>query len=135
MDIQYLGEIGDFHFRKRLVAQNAGIGAQEIDAAHSLVARSTMAVTCSKLETSAPSAIAVPPVCEFRPPRLRPASAIPGAVACAAEFIDHDLGAAAGQPQRMRPSQTIARAGDDSDASSNLIAMRGSSPNVVSTRH
>src|SRR6478735_5948156 len=28
---------------------------------HSLVARSTMAVTCSKFETSAPSAIAVPP--------------------------------------------------------------------------
>src|SRR4051812_42295181 len=28
---------------------------------HSLVARSTIAVTCSKLETSAPSAIAVPP--------------------------------------------------------------------------
>src|SRR3954453_20000526 len=28
---------------------------------HSLVARSTIAVTCSKFETSAPSAIAVPP--------------------------------------------------------------------------
>ena len=40
-----------------------------------------------------------------------------GAVARAAEIIDHDFGAAARQPQRMRASKTIARAGDDGDAS------------------
>ena len=40
-----------------------------------------------------------------------------GAVARAAEIIDDDFGAAARQSQRMRPSKTIARAGDDGDAS------------------
>ncbi|MBB4381977.1 hypothetical protein GGD61_006668 [Bradyrhizobium sp. SBR1B] len=40
-----------------------------------------------------------------------------GAVTRAAEIVDHDLGAAAGQSQRMRLAETIARAGDDGDAS------------------
>src|SRR4029077_21076913 len=40
-----------------------------------------------------------------------------GAVARAAEIIDHDLGPAARQPQRMRAPETIARAGHDGDAS------------------
>ncbi len=39
------------------------------------------------------------------------------AVARAAEIVDHDLGAAARQPQRMRAAKAIARAGDDRDAS------------------
>jgi len=46
-----------------------------------------------------------------------------GAVAPDAEIVDHDFGAAACQPQRMRPSKTIARAGDDGDASVKLIVM------------
>src|SRR3984893_2562623 len=33
MDIQHFCEIGNLHFRKGLVAQNAGIGAEQIDAA------------------------------------------------------------------------------------------------------
>ena len=35
----------------------------------------------------------------------------------AAEIVDHNLGAAARQSQRMRASKTIARAGHDGDAS------------------
>ena len=34
-----------------------------------------------------------------------------------AKVVVNDFGGAARQPQRMRPSQTIARAGDDSNAS------------------
>src|SRR5438105_945880 len=61
MHIEHPREIGNFHLGKGFIAQDAGIRAQQIDASHSLVARATMALTCSKLETSAPSAIATPP--------------------------------------------------------------------------
>src|SRR5436190_18756275 len=83
---------------------------------HSRVARATMALTCSKLETSAPSAIATPPDLRISSTTFS-AGVTAGAVAGATEIVDDDLRAAAGQPQRMRASKTIARAGNDSDAS------------------
>ena len=33
MHVEYLGEIGDLHLGERLVAQDAGIGAEQVDAA------------------------------------------------------------------------------------------------------
>jgi len=40
-----------------------------------------------------------------------------GAVACATEIVDDDFRAAACKPKRVRAAKTIARAGDDRDAS------------------
>src|SRR4030088_22235 len=85
---------------------------------HSFVARSTIAFTCSKLETSAPSAMATPPAFRiFLTPVVGGVQQSAGAVAGAAEIIDDDPCPAARQPQCVRASKAIARAGDDSDAS------------------
>jgi len=61
MDVEHFGEIRDLHLGERLVAQDAGIGAEQVDTAPFFRALATIAVTCSKFETSAPSAIASPP--------------------------------------------------------------------------
>ena len=118
MHIQHLGEIGDFHLGEGLVAQNAGIGAQQIDAAP--LPGGALDHRRDLLEIGDVGAVGdrgAAGFADFLDHGLGRRQRAAGAVARAAEIIDHDFGAAAGQPQRMRPSQTIARAGDDSDAS------------------
>jgi len=61
MHVEYLGEIGDLHLGERLVAQDAGIGAEQVDLAPFLRGLATIAVTCSKFRDIGASAIASPP--------------------------------------------------------------------------
>jgi len=85
-----------------LSRRDAGIGAEQIDAAHFSVALATIDLTCSKFETSAASAIATPTgFVDFLDHGFRGRQRPAGTVAGAAEIIDHDLCAPAGQSQRM----------------------------------
>jgi hypothetical protein len=118
MHVDHFCKIGDLHLGERLVAQNSGIGAEQIDAAplscgtgdhrlDLLVVRDIRAVGHRGAAGLA----------DFLDHGFRRGQRPAGAVAGAAEIIDHDLGAAARQSQRMRPSEAIARAGHDGDAS------------------
>ena len=118
MHVQHLGEIGDLHLAERLVAQNAGIGAQQIDAAPFL--GGALHHRLDLLEIRDVGAIGhrrAAGLADFLDHGLGRRQRTAGAVARAAEIVDHDLGAAARQPQRMRAPKTIARAGHDGDAS------------------
>ncbi len=118
MHIQHLGEIGGFHLAERFVAQDAGIGAEQIDAAPLLGGAGDHRLDLLEIgDVGAVGHRHPAGLLDFLDHALgrgqRPAAAVAGA----AEIIDHDLRAAARQPQRMRASKTIARAGHDSDAS------------------
>ena len=118
MHVQHLCKIGDLHLAERLVAQDAGIGAEQIDAAP--LPGGALDHRLDLLEIRDVGAIGhrdAAGLADFLDHGFRRGQRTAGAVAGAAEIVDHDLGAAAGQPQRMRPSKTIARAGDDGDAS------------------
>ena len=118
MDVEHFCEIGDFHLGERLVAQDAGIGAQQIDAAPLL--GGALDHGGDLLEVRDIGAVGhrrAAGFADFLDHGFGRRQRAAGAVARAAEIVDHHLGAAARQPQRMRPSQTIARAGDDGDAS------------------
>jgi len=75
-------------------------------------------LTCSKFDTSAAVGDrGAAGLADFLDHGLGCRQRSAGAVAPAAKIIDHDPGATACQPQRMRTPQPIARAGDDGDAS------------------
>ncbi len=118
MHVQYLGEVGHFHLGKGLVTQDASIGAEQIDAAP--LPGGAIDHRLNLFEIGNVSAIGhrhATRFADFFDHGLRGRQRAAGAVARTAEIIDHDLGAAVCQPQRMRAAKTIARAGDDSDAS------------------
>ena len=118
MHVEDLGEIGRFHLAERFVAQNAGIGAEQIDAAPFF--GRTIHHRPDLLEVRDIGAVGHRHAAGFADfldhgfrGRQRPARAVAGAT----EIIDDDLCAAACQPDCMRAPETIARAGDDGDAS------------------
>ena len=118
MYIEHFGEISNFHLGKGFIAQDAGIGAQQIDA--SPFAGRTRHHGFDLLEIGNIGAIGhrhATGFANFLDDVFRRGQRTAAAVAGAAEIVDDDLRAAAGQPQRMRAPKTIARAGDDSDAS------------------
>ncbi len=118
MHVQHLGEIGDLHLGERLVAQDAGIGAEQIDAAPLLGGACDHRLDLLEIrDVGAVGHRRAAGFSDFLDHGFGRGQRSAGAVAGAAEIIDHDLGAAARQPQRMRASKTIARAGDDGDAS------------------
>ena len=117
MHVEHPGEIGDLHLGERLVAQDAGIGAQQIDAApffrgpgdhrpDLLIVRDIGAVGHRLAAGFA----------DFLDYRFSRGQRSAGAVTGTAEIVDDDLGTAARQPQRVCAPKTIARAGDDGDA-------------------
>ena len=66
--------------------------------------------------TDAPLAIAVPPAALISVTTFSAAAEVAaGAVHRAAQIVDHHLGAAPGEIERMRAPQAAARAGDDGD--------------------
>jgi hypothetical protein len=77
------------------------------------------------LETSAPSAIAVPPALWISSTTASAGVSEPaGAIARAAEIIDHDLGAAAGEPSACARPRPLPAPVTIATRPSNLIAMR-----------
>src|SRR5258708_23966241 len=112
MDIEYLGKVGYIHFRKRLVAENAGIGTQEIDAAPLLRSPLDHRRDLSELrDVGAVGHRRAAGLADFLDHGFRGRERTAGAVPRAAEIVDHELWAAACEPQRIRPSKTLARAG------------------------
>ena len=118
MHVDHLGEIGDLHLGKGFVSEDAGIGAEQIDAApfrrgvsdhrlDLLVIRDVGSVG-HRLAAGLP---------DFLDHGFGRRQRTAAAVTRAAEIVDHDFGAAARQSQRVRASKPIARAGDDGDAS------------------
>ena len=118
MHIEHLGKIRRLQLAERLVAQDAGVGAEQIDTAP-LLGRA-LHHRLDLLEIGNVGAVGhrrAASFADFLDHGFRRRQRSASAVARAAEIIDHDLGAAARQPQRMRAPETIARAGDDGDAS------------------
>ena len=118
MHIQHLCKIGNLHFGERFVAQDAGIGAEQIDTAP--LRGRAIHHRLDLLEVRDIGAVGhryATRFSDFLDHRFRRVERSAGAVARAAEIIDDDLCAAARQSQRMRASKTIARAGNDGDAS------------------
>jgi hypothetical protein len=116
--VEHLLEIGRFHLAERFVAQNAGIGTQEVDAAPLL--GGALNHRRDLLEIGDVGAVGHGDAARFTDlldHGFRRRQRTAAAIARAAEIVDHDFGAAARQSQRMRAPQTIARAGDDGDAS------------------
>jgi hypothetical protein len=118
MHVQHLGEIGDVHLRKRFVSEDAGIGAEQIDAAPFFAC-----LRYHRLDLLVVRDIGAVGHClaaglfDFLDHGFGRRQRAAAAVTRAAEIVDHDFGAASRQTQRMRASKTVARAGDDGDAS------------------
>ena len=118
MDVEHLREIGDFHLGEGLVAQDAGIGAEQIDAAPLLGGALDHRLDLLEIrDVGAVGHRGAAGFADFLDHGFGRRQRSAAAVARAAEIVDHDLCAAARQPQRMRASETVARAGDDGDAS------------------
>lgn len=118
MHVEHLLEIGGLHLAERLVAQNAGIGTHQIDAAPFL--GGALDHGGDLLEIRNVGAVGHRGAARLADLldhgfgwRQRAAAAVTRAT----EIVDDDLCAAAGQPQRVRASEAITRAGDDGDAS------------------
>jgi hypothetical protein len=118
MNVEHLCKIRGLHLAKRLVAQDAGIGAEQIDTAPLLGgARDHRRDLLEIRDVGAVGHRQTTSLSDLLDHGFRRGQRSAAAVAGAAEIIDHDFRAAARQPQRMRPSKPIARAGDDGDAS------------------
>jgi hypothetical protein len=118
MHVQHLREIDDFHLGKGFVAQDAGIGTQEINATPLL--GGAIDHCLHLLEVGHIGAIGHCHAARFSDfldhgfgRRERTAAA----VARAAKIVHDDFRAPACEAMRMRAAKTIARAGHDGDAS------------------
>ena len=82
---------------------------------NSLTAASTSAWPPSTVDTSLESAIAVPPALMISSATSRRRRVVPGPGRAAAEVVDHHLGAALAEQQRVGPADAASGAGDDRD--------------------
>jgi hypothetical protein len=114
---QHPGKIRQFHLAERLVAQDAGIGAEQVDAAPLFGGAIDHCLDLPEVRhVGAVGDCHAADFANFLDHGFRRGQRSAAAIARAAEIVDDDLGAKARQPKRMRAPETIARAGDDGDA-------------------
>ena len=115
--IQHQAEIGQIHLGEALVAQDAGVADQRVDAAPGV--QRLLHQGLHGLEIGDGSAAGhglAAAGADFLHHALGGGGRAAAAVHRAAQVIDHHLGTALGQRQRMQASQAAAGAGDDGHA-------------------
>ena len=106
-------EIGHVHLGEALVAQDAGIVDQDVDAAIFGFGFGDHGFDLIKIGDAGPvRQRGAARAADFRDDRGG-GVAMAGAVARAAEIVDHHLGAAAGELERISAAEAAAGAGDD----------------------